>query len=201
MRRTGVAVVVLIGLLAPPAHGAHSLLMAQKERESHFATGQAAAVRTTGGPCTKAASRAMPGASKGHDHSKVSPHRFSCRMKQVFYDSLEDELAARTDVVLGEMDVKKNLAIVGVTFPEAGFLLWDVKNPAKPKFLSWYRTSECDQLYADVNCGAFVDLSAKGDVAFLSIQTLTIVPGAPPKPDLNPVSAPSVEIIDIRDRR
>ncbi len=192
---------LLAGIVAAtPAHAAHSLLMAQKERESNFATGQAAAPRTTGGPCTETAARAMPDASEAHDHSKVSQHRFRCRMKQVFFDSLEDELSARKDVVLGEMDVKKGLAIVGVTFPEAGFLLFDVKNPAKPKFLSWYRTSECDQLYADVNCGAFVDLSAKGDVAFLSIQTLTIVPGAAPTPGLNPVSAPSVEVVDITDR-
>jgi hypothetical protein len=201
MRRFGILAALSLLALPAPAHGAHSLLMAQREAESNFATGQAAAPRVKGGPCTKAAARAMPDASGAHDHSKIAQHRFRCRMKQVFFDSLEDELSAREDVVLGEMDVKRGLAIVGVTFPEAGFLLFDVRNPAKPKFLSWYRTSECDQLYADVNCGAFVDLSARGDVAFLSIQTLTIVPGAPPRPGLNPVSTPSVEIVDIRDRR
>jgi len=200
MRRLGVVTVFLLLGTAAPASAGHSMLMAERELTSNFATGQAAAARTKGGPCTKKASRAMPDAGETHDHSKISQHRFSCRMRQVFFDSLEDELAAREDVVLGEMDVKKDLAIVGVTFPEAGFLLFDVKKPAKPKFLSWYRTSECDQLYADVNCGAFVDLSAKGDVAFLSIQTLTIVPGAPPKPGLEPFSAPSVEVVDISDR-
>lgn len=137
---------------------------------------------------------------KDHDHAKVAQHRIRCRMRQVFFDSLADELAERNDVVLGEMDVKKNLAIVAVTFPEAGFLLFDVRNPATPKFLSWYRTTECDQLYADINCGAFVDLSKKGDVAFLSIQTLTLFSGAPPRPDVDPAATPSVEVVDIRDR-
>src|SRR5687767_2335532 len=82
---------------------------------------QAQPPRTKGGPCTAAASRSMP-EGNGHDHANISQHRFRCRMRQVYFDSLKDELAAREDVVLGEMDVKKGLAIVAVTFPEAGFL-------------------------------------------------------------------------------
>ena len=159
-----------------------------------------AASGSTDGPCTTAAGKSMP-EGKGHDHSDLAQHRFRCRVRQVFFDSLEDELGARQDVVLGEMDVKNGLAAVGVTFPESGFVLFDVKNPAKPKFLSWYRGSECEQTITDVNCGAFVDISSKGDVVFLAVQSLSVVPGGLPQPSVRPASAPGVELIDIRDRQ
>ncbi|MFN2388279.1 MAG: hypothetical protein ABR575_01530, partial [Actinomycetota bacterium] len=55
--------------------------------------------------CTAAARRAMP-EGKGHDHFKSSQHRFSCAMDFVRFLPLHEELAARPDVVLGEMDVK-----------------------------------------------------------------------------------------------
>lgn len=198
MRRTGVAAAVLALLICAPSFAAH--FPANVREAGAIPTGQAAAPRVKGGPCTKAASKSMP-EGEGHDHGNIAQHKgMRCKMRQVYFDSLEDELGERKDVVLGEMDVKKDLAVVAVTFPEAGFLLFDVKNPAKPKFLSWYRSSECDQLYADVNCGAFVDLSAKGDVAFLSLQTLTVHPGVVPNSALRPFSAPAVEIIDITDR-
>ena len=199
MRRMGV-VAGLFGVLlvAAPAQAADSPANIRDAGQAPI--GQAAAPRTTGGPCTKAASKSMPEGGD-HDHSSLAQHRFRCRMKQVFFDSLENELGQREDVVLGEMDVKKDLAVVGVTFPESGFVLFDVKNPAKPKFLSWYRGSECEQAITDVNCGAFVDLSSKGDVVFLSVQSLSIVPGGLPKPGVRPASAPGVELVDIRDRR
>ena len=185
-------------LLAAPAQAAH--LPANIRDAGVAPTGQAAAKRTTGGPCSKAASRSMPEGA-GHDHSDLSQHRFRCRVRQVFFDSLENELGARQDVVLGEMDVKNGLAAVAVTFPESGVVLFDVRRPAKPRFLSWYRGSECEQAVMDVNCGAFVDISAKGDVVFLSVQSLSVVPGGLPKPGVRPVSAPGVELVDIRDRR
>ena len=200
MRRLGVAATVLFALLlAAPSYAAH--FPANAREIGAFPTGQAAAPRVKGGPCTKAASKSMP-EGPAHDHGNIAQHKgMRCKMRQVFFDSLDDELGARKDVVLGEMDVKKDLAIVAVTFPEAGFLLFDVKSPARPKFLSWYRSSECDQLYADVNCGAFVDLSEKGDVAFLSLQTFTVHPGVVPNTSLRPFSAPAVEIIDITNRQ
>ena len=196
MRRTGVAAVVGMALFATAAEAAH---FPGNVRQAGLApTGQAAAPRTTGGPCTETASRSMP-EGEGHDHADLAQHRFRCRMRQVFFDSLGDELGARDDVVLGEMDVKNGLAAVAVTFPESGVLLFDVRKPAQPKFLSWYRGSECDQLVTDVNCGAFVDISSKGDLVFLSVQTLTVHPGTLPQPGVRPVSAPGVELIDIRD--
>ena len=174
MRRMGVAVAVGVLLGAVPA--AEAAHFPANVRDAGLApTGQAAAPRTTGGPCTKVASRSMP-EGEGHDHSNLAQHRYRCRMRQVFFDSLEDELGARDDVVLGEMDVKNDLAAVAVTFPESGVVLFDVKNPAKPQFLSWYRGSECEQAVMDVNCGAFVDISPEGDVVYLSVQSLSIVP-------------------------
>jgi hypothetical protein len=197
MRRAGVAAVAGLALFVVPAEAAH--FPANVRDAGLSPTGQAAAPRTIGGPCTEAASKSMP-EGEGHDHTDLSQHRFRCRMRQVFFDSLTDELGARDDIVLGEMDVKNGLAAVAVTFPESGVVLFDVKKPAKPQFLSWYRGSECEQALMDVNCGAFVDISPAGDVVYLSVQSLSIVPGGLPQPGVRPVSAPGVELIDIRDR-
>jgi hypothetical protein len=149
------------------------------------------------GICTAAARQAMPG-GEGHDHGDISQHQLSCQMRQVFYDSLSDELAARNDVILGEMDVENDLAAIAVAFPESGVLFFDVSNPASPVFKSWYRGSECEAVVIDVDCGAFVDLSQDGKVAFLSVQSLSVVPGGT-RPGSRPLSEPGVEVIDVRD--
>lgn len=150
------------------------------------------------GPCTEQARAAFPDAG-GHLHADVAQHGFSCRMRQVFFDSLADELGARPDLILGEMDVKADLAAVAVTYPESGVLLFDVSDPATPRFLSWYRGEECDQALLDVNCGAFVDLSSDGKLAFLAIQTFTPFPigrGTPERPRL---SIQGVQVLDLAD--
>lgn len=159
-----------------------------------------AAAATPSGPCAEAAKASMPEGA-GHDHTDIAQHRFACRVKQVAFLSLKEELKARPDVVLGEMDVKEDIAVVAVAFPEAGFLLFDVADPAKPKFLSWYRTSECEQTIVDVDCGAYVDLSSDAKTVFLSIQNLTILPGARPAPGVKPTSFPGVEVVDVSDPR
>ena len=155
---------------------------------------------TSDGPCTAAARSAMP-EGDGHDHADVGQHDFQCRMRQAAFDSLREELGAREDVVLGEMDVKADLAAVGVAYPESGFLLFDVSDPASPRFLSWYRGSECEGAAIDVDCGAFVDLSADGTVAFLSVQDISVVPGGAPEVGPDPVSTPGVFVVDISDPR
>ena len=137
----------------------------------------------------------------GHDHFDIAQHQFACRMRTVAFDSLRDELGARNDIVLGEMDVKQDLAVVAVAYPEAGFLLFDVSDPAEPKFLSWYRGSECEGALADVDCGAFVDLSRNGRTVFLSVQNLTVVPGGAPPVGTRPMSVPGVEVVDISEPR
>lgn len=152
------------------------------------------------GSCTAAAREAMP-EGEAHDHTDVGAHNLQCRMREVAFDSLRDELGARQDVVLGEMDVKADLAAVAVAYPESGFLLFDVSDPSAPAFLSWYRGSQCEGALIDVDCGAFVDLSADGTVAFVSVQDISVVPGGAPALGPDPVSTPGVLVVDISDPR
>lgn len=155
-----------------------------------------------GGPCTEAASRSMP-AGEDHDHLAPGQHDFSCRMEQVAFDSLKVELAERPDVTLGEMDVKGDLAVVGVSYPESGFLLFDVSNPAQPGFLSWYRSAQCEGLAIDVDCGAFVDLSPDGQQVFISKQQITALHSSlgPETLGTLPADYPGIEVVDISNRK
>lgn len=150
------------------------------------------------GPCTKAAAQSMPD-DPGHDHLDISQHEFSCGFEEVFFDGLADELAAQPDVMLGEIDIESDLLAIGVAFPESGVLFYDVSDPANPEFLSWYRGSQCEALYVDIDCGAYVDLSEDGQVAFLSVQSLTVAPSSAADPGVRPLSGPGVEVIDVSD--
>ena len=153
------------------------------------------------GPCTEAASQSMP-AGEGHDHLDPTQHQFACRMVQVAFDSLEVELAARPEVVLGEMDVKGDLAVVGVAYPESGFVLFDVSNPAQPEFLSWYRSAQCEGVAIDVDCGAFVDLSPDGQFVFISKQQISAVHTSLGTEVIGtlPADYPGIEVVDISNR-
>jgi hypothetical protein len=137
----------------------------------------------------------------GHRHDDIGRHAFSCRMEQVAFTSLTEQLADRPNVILGEMDVKADIAAVAITYPQGGVLFFDVSDSANPKFLSRYDATECDQLLEDVNCGAFVDLSADGKTAYLSIQKLTMLPTLPI--DLNAInqSIAGVDVIDLANPR
>jgi len=157
---------------------------------------------TPEGPCTDAARRGMP-EGEGHDHQDVEQHRgLRCRIAQLAFLPLTEELAARPDVVLGEMDVKADIAAVSVVWPEGGILFFDVSDPARPRFLSWYRSSQCEGAAIANNCGAFVDLSADGRFAFIAQQSLTFVPGGDPDtadPGPRPTTTPGVEVVDATD--
>jgi hypothetical protein len=154
------------------------------------------------GPCTEAARYSMP-VGESHSHADIDQHQFSCRLDQVAFLPLVQELQDRQDVILGEMDVKADKAVVAVAYPEAGFLLFDVADPSQPKFLSWYRSSECEGLLVDVDCGAFVDLSADGKTVFISMQDSTAIPGDDPAPGQSgvakPMSYPGIEVVDVSD--
>jgi len=163
--------------------------------------GQAAAPGITNpGPCTAAAAQGMP-EGEGHDHQNIEQHRnLSCRMKQTAFLPLVEELKDRPNVVLGEMDVKADIAAVSVIYPEGGILFFDVKDPANPKFLSWYRDANCESVRFANNCGAFVDLSADGKTAINSVQNISFAPN----PFLidtegTPTAQPGVQIVDISD--
>ena len=44
----------------------------------------------------------------------------------------------------------------------------DVADPANPKFLSWYRSTQCEGAAIANNCGAFVDLSPDGERVYIN---------------------------------
>jgi hypothetical protein len=154
------------------------------------------------GPCTEAARQSMP-AGEGHDHLDPLQHQFACGMVQVAFDSLQVELAERPDVTLGEMDVKGDLAVVAVAYPESGFLLFDVSNPAQPGFLSWYRSAQCEGVAVDVDCGAFVDLSPDGQYVFISKQQISAVHTSLGTEVIGtlPADYPGIEVVDISNRK
>ena len=165
---------------------------------SRFATPREAP--TPAGACTEEAAKAMP-VGEGHDHSDIEQHEFACRMEQVAFESLTAQLKDRPNVILGEMDVKADIAAVAITYPQGGVLFFDVSDPAKPRFLSRYNATECDQLLEDINCGAFVDLSADGKTAYLSIQKLTMLPTLPLNVNALNQSGPGVDVIDLANPR
>jgi hypothetical protein len=150
------------------------------------------------GPCTAAAAASMPTGS-GHNHLNITQHNFGCRVALAFFDPLLDELDANPDVILGEMDIENDIMAILVAFPEAGVLFYDVSNPARPVFKSWYRHSKCEEVTIDVDCGAYVDLSEDGKVAFLSLQNISSAPEDFDPGLLLPITQPGVQVIDIRD--
>ena len=161
------------------------------------AASPAAAQATPEGPCTRASAEQQYPRGEGHEHTNIQIHRAVCRMVQESFLPLNEDL---DDEVLGEMDIKAGIAAVAVSYPQAGVLFFDVTNAARPRFLSRYESSECEGLAIDVDCGAFVDLSADGKLAFLSLQQISVVPGRiPPNPQSGRPAFPGVEVIDIAD--
>jgi hypothetical protein len=149
-----------------------------------------------GGPCTESLRVAMPASPEHGDHLDITRHNFSCRMNKVFFDPLTEVLKDRPDMVLGEMDVKGNLMVIATAYPESGFLLYDISNPAQPKLLSHYRGEECENVVNDTDCGAYVDLSPDLKRVYISVQQIY---GATSfNPSSRPIAAyPGVEVVDI----
>ena len=172
----------------PQAHAAERL----------FAGSRTAQAPLPEGPCTDKAKSAMP-IGDAHKHDAIEAHQFRCRMEEVAFLPLKQQLGDRENVILGEIDVQKDIAAVSVTYPRAGVLFFDVSNPAKPRYLSRWDGTECDQLVIDINCGAFVDVSEDGKTAYLSVQKLSFLPTVPPDPNAGAQSGPGVEVIDISD--
>lgn len=155
----------------------------------------AAAQASPEGPCTRESAEKQFPRAEGHEHTNIAIHRAACRVVQDAFLPLNKDLK---DEVLGEMDIKAGIAAVAVTYPQAGVLFFDVTDSARPKFLSRYQSSECEGAAIDVDCGAFVDLSADGKFAFLSIQQISVVPGRlPPSPGSARPALPGVEVIDV----
>ena len=148
------------------------------------------------GACTEASARDQFHSEEGHDHLKMAQHVHSCRLEVSKFLPLTEEL---DDEITGEMDVKGDIAAVAVAYPQAGALFFDVSDPANPKFLSRYASSECEGFAIDVDCGAYVSLSADGKAAYLSLQQNTLLPGRPPDPSAPTPAIPGVEVVDISD--
>jgi hypothetical protein len=166
-----------------------------------FAPARTAQAPLPPGPCTERAKRAMPTGAP-HDHRDIGAHAsLRCRIEQVAFLPLKGELADRENVILGEIDVAADIAAVAVTYPRAGALFFDVSDPSRPRFLSRYDGTECDQLLIDINCGAFVDLAEDGKTAYLSLQKLTFLPTLPLNPNSLRQSLPGVDVIDLADPR
>jgi hypothetical protein len=196
-RRLLVALIALFALTAAPASADHDKQYQWGTKEYPVLNPAMSNVKMpefVGGPCTGVAKQAMPDGD-GHDHLKTDQHKFECGAKKVFFDDLVEELSPRTEVVTGEMDVKGDLMVIAVAYPESGFLLYDVSNPASPKFLSHYRGEECENVIVDVDCGAYVDLSPDGKRVYMSVQQNTAL--ASPSPNMRPAAIPGIEVIDI----
>lgn len=174
-------VIAFAGLLALPPIGATQ-----------------AALPSPSGPCTAAAARSMPEGS-GHRHLDIDQHRFACRVALAYFDDLHDELSQNPDVILGEMDIESGIMAIAVAFPEAGVLFYNVRNPARPVFKSWFRFSNCEEVVVDVDCGAYVDLSEDGKLAFLSLQQISVIPGDDAESKVLPPTPPGVQVINVSD--
>ena len=151
---------------------------------------------TPDGPCTDYAKRTMP-AHEGHDHTDINQHRFKCEMETMAFEAMTEQFKARPDVIFGEMDIKGDIAAVAIAYPESGFVLFDVSDSSKPKFLSWYRGDECEGLAIDVDCGAFVDVSPDGKRVYVSIQQISVIPGGAPSPKPALAAYPGIDVVDI----
>ena len=197
IRRLLPAVLAAFAVVASPALADHDTQYRWGEKEYPVLNPAMKNVKMptfVGGPCTGVARQAMP-AGDGHDHLRLDQHRFECGASKLFFDDLVDELSPRPEVVTGEMDIKGNLMVIGVAYPESGFLLYDISNPATPKFLSHYRGQECEQFALDVDCGAYVDLSPTGDRVYLAVQQISAIPN--PSANIRPAAIPGVEVVDI----
>ena len=145
------------------------------------------------GPCTRAAGLGML-ESDAHDHNDPVQHQgMSCRMRQKAFLPLIKELEGHENSKLGEIDVKGDILAVAIQEPIGGALFFDVSDPANPRFLSRYLHATCG---LGDNCGAFVDLSADGKIAFLSVQQTDLMPGLIGG---TAGQAPGVAVIDLAD--
>lgn len=149
------------------------------------------------GPCTDQIAGFFP-EGQGHDHLDITQHRFSCGTGLSSFLPLNGQ-GQLSNEATGEFDVKGDIAAVAVAYPQSGAVFFDVSDPAKPRFLSRYRDSECEGLAVDVDCGAYIDLSGDGKVAFLSNQNVTGAPGRVPDAQAPAPSVPGVITIDLRD--
>ena len=84
------------------------------------------------GPCTEAAASVDAG-RRGSQPRRHLPARVRLPHGAGRLHSLTEQLKDRPNVILGEMDVKADIAAVAMTYPQGGVLFFDVSDPSKPQ--------------------------------------------------------------------
>lgn len=118
-------------------------------------------------PCAPpAAADPMPEGG-AHDHADPAMHRFQCGLRAVA--TLDLTTAVPEPQMFGEMDIAGDIMVMATTFPDAGFLVFDVSDPTKPAMLSRFRGPACER-ETDLDCGADIKITPDARTVFLAIQ-------------------------------
>lgn len=102
-----------------------------------------------------------------HNHADPGQHRFACELRAAATLDLREQIPE--PVLFGEIDVAGTIAVMAIAFPESGFVVFDITDPARPVYRSRFRSEPCET-ETDLDCGADVKLSPDGKTAFLAIQ-------------------------------
>ncbi|HEX9696069.1 MAG TPA: hypothetical protein VGB64_07135 [Actinomycetota bacterium] len=118
-------------------------------------------------PCAPpAAADPMP-EGLGHDHDDPTQHRFECRLRAAATLDLRD--AVPEPQMFGELDIAGDIVVMATTFPDAGFVVFDISDPLAPQLLSRFRGPHCETA-SDLDCGADVKVTPDARYAFLAVQ-------------------------------
>ena len=136
------------------------------------------------GPCTEAAKSSMPIGERPQAR-RHRPHALPCRMEQVAFLPLKQQLGDRENVILGEIDVAEGHRR-GRRSPTRGRACCSSTSPTRPSRSTCRATTapECDQLVHRHQLRRLRRASRQdGKTAFLSVQKLTLAAGVPPDPN------------------
>src|SRR5688572_17747027 len=91
-------------------------------------------------PCISPTPDPMP-AGADHRHADRPAHAFSCGLEAVATLDLLDVVPEPMD--FGEIDVAGDRVVVATAYPRAGFVVIDVRDPARPKALGRWTGPAC----------------------------------------------------------
>lgn len=118
-------------------------------------------------PCAPpAATDPMPEGGS-HDHADPAQHRFQCGLRAIATLDLRD--AVPEPQMFGEMDIAGDIAVMATTFPDAGFIIFDISDLHAPRVLSRFKGPHCETI-TDLDCGADVKITPDARYAYLAIQ-------------------------------
>ncbi|MGH2831038.1 MAG: LVIVD repeat-containing protein [Actinomycetota bacterium] len=146
-----------------------------------------------GAPCAPPAVPDPMPEGQSHDHTDAAQHGFACRVRTLA--SLDLRGAIPEPMLFGEIDAAGTTVAMATAFPQAGFVLLDVSDPARPALLSRYRDARCETR-SDLDCGADVKLTPDGRFAFLALQR-----AARGDPDESKRLQPGIVTVDVSDPR